>query len=72
MDADFDNYYINHYACKSTEEFIDKFKKTDVFHRKDINMEKIKWYFAYNKITEEKINYIERETKYNLSSYRLK
>ena len=73
MDADFDYYYIDHYACKSTEEFIiNKLKRTDVFHKKDINMDKIKWYFEYNKITKEKIDFIERETKYNLSLYRNK
>ena len=33
-------------------------------------MLKIKVYFGYNKITTEKINLIEKETKYNLSIYR--
>ena len=69
--SDFEYYYLEHYACKSTEEFIiNKLKKTDVYHTKDINMEKIKVYFGYNEITKEKIDLIERETKYNLSIYR--
>ena len=33
-------------------------------------MEKIKVYFGYNEITKEKIDLIERETKYNLSIFR--
>ena len=33
-------------------------------------MDKIKVYLGYNKITKEKIDFIERETIYNLSSYR--
>ena len=33
-------------------------------------MVKIKVYFGYNKITKEKIDLIEKETKYNLSIYR--
>ena len=69
--SDFDFYYIEHYYCKSTEEFINnKLKKSDVFFKDDINMLKIKVYFGYNKITTEKINLIEKETKYNLSIYR--
>ena len=70
-ESDFEFYYINHYYCKSTEEFINnKLKKTDVFHKNDINLEKIKVYFGYNKVTKEKIDFIERETKYNLTVYR--
>ena len=70
-ESDFDFYYIEHYYCKSTEEFINnKLKKSDVFFKEDVNMVKIKVYFGYNKITKEKIDLIEKETKYNLSMYR--
>ena len=66
-EPDFEYYYIEHYACKSTEEFIiNKLLKTDVMHKYDNNMDKIKWYFKYNKVTKEKIDMIEKKTKYNL------
>ena len=73
-ETDFYYYYIDHYWSKSTEEFTNKLTKGDVFHGyKDdrFNLFRIKTYFAYNKITTEKINYIENKTKYNLSKYRL-
>ena len=70
-DSDFEYYYIKHYACKSTEEFINnKLLKTDVIHKVDSNMNKIEWYFKYNKITKEKIDMIEAKTKYILDKYR--
>lgn len=70
-ESDFEYYYIDHYACKSTEEFIDnKLLKEDVFHKFDNNMDKIEWYFKYNKITKEKIDMIENKTKYILTNYR--
>ena len=71
--TDYEYYYIEHYACKSTEEFINnKLKRTDAYYKKDINMEKIQLYFSYNKITKEKLELIENRTKYNLSEYRKK
>jgi hypothetical protein len=70
-EPDFEYYYIDHYACKSTEEFIiNKLLKTDVMHKYDNNMDKIKWYFKYNEITKQKIDMIEKKTKYNLTKYR--
>lgn len=72
-EPDFDFYYIKHYYCKSTEEFINnKLKKSDVFFKNDVNMLKIKVYFGYNKITKEKLDFIEKETKYNLTMFRNK
>lgn len=66
-EPDFEYYYIDHYACKSIEEFINnKLLKTDVMHKYDNNIDKIKWYFKYNKVTKEKIDMIEKRTKYNL------
>ena len=67
-------YYIDHYWSKSTEEFTDKLLKGDVilgYNNKQNNLNRIKMYFSYNDITEEKINYIENRTKYNLTEYRL-
>ena len=67
-------YYIDHYYSKSTEEFVKKLTKGDVakgYKNHKYNLHRIKNYFSYNKITKEKIDYIENKTKYNLSKYRL-
>ena len=67
--------YIIHYRYKSTEEFINKYKRgykkwygnmTEKFLKN-----RIKEYLSENKITLEKINYIERELKINLSEYKI-
>ena len=72
-ESDFYYYYINHYYCKSTEEFINKLKKGSVSHGNN-NIEhmlkRINMYFSFNEVTEDKINYIENMTKLNLSNYR--
>ena len=67
-------YYIDHYWSKSTEEFTNKLIKGDAilgFKNRQNNMNRIKMYFTYNKITKEKIDYIENKTKYNLTEFRL-
>lgn len=33
-------------------------------------MDKIEWYFIYNKVIKEKLDMIENRTKYNLTKYR--
>ena len=68
--SDFEYYYIEHYSCKSVEEFIKKINNTDVFHKEDNRIAKINWYLSYNKITKQKIDLIEKATKINLSEYR--
>ena len=68
--SDFEYYYIDHYNFKSTEEFIDKINKGDVLYYKDNIMDRIRTYFGINKITIEKIEFIEKETKMNLSEFR--
>ena len=66
--------YIIHFRYKSTEELINKFKRGyNKWHRNDIGkvlQERLNNYFEENGITLEKINYIEKELKLNLSSYR--
>lgn len=64
--------HIDHYCFKSTEEFINKLNKTDgVFgDNNKIRMHKINLYFSYNKLTLDKINYIEEKLKLNLTYYR--
>ncbi len=67
------DYYIDHYCFKSTEEYINKINKGDgIFGYKNKTiMHKIHLYFKYNKITSEKIKYIEKETNLDLSQYKL-
>ena len=70
-DSDFEYYYINHYYCKSTEEFINKIMKTDAVYKNASKIDKIKTYLGYNKITKEKIDLIENRTKINLTKFRI-
>ena len=70
-DADFQDYYIDHYYSKSTEEFINKITKGDALFV-DNRMARIRTYFAYNQITKEKIDLIEKGTGLNLSEIRRK
>ena len=69
----FKQYYIDHYCFKSTEEYINKINKGDgVFgNNKRTKMHKINLYFGYNKITSEKINYIEKKTGLDLGKFKL-
>ena len=72
-ESDFYFNYIDHFYCKSTEEFINKLKKGSVSHGNNNTehmLKRINMYFSYNTVTEDKINYIERETKLDLSNYR--
>ena len=65
--------YIIHFKFKSTEEFIRKYKRG----YKNWFGNRTKWweneniikYFKYNKITKEKIKYLEKELKINLDKY---
>ena len=67
--ADFKYYYIDHYYCKSTEEFINKINKGDALFV-DNRMDRIRTYFAYNEIKKEKIDFMEQRTGLNLSEIR--
>ena len=66
--SDFEYYYINHYFCKSTEEFINKINKGDVLYFKSNILLRINFYYKINKKTIEKINLMENRTGLNLSS----
>ena len=68
--ADFKYYYIDHYYCKSTEEFINKINRGDVLWGIKNMMQRIKTYFAYNEITSKKIDILENGTGLNLSEIR--
>ena len=65
---DYKYYYFKHYYCKSTEEFVQKLKKGDV--NKVGNNMKLYFYFSYNKITPEKLNYIEKNSNENITYFR--
>ena len=66
--------YLIHFRFKSTEELINKMKRGysnwHKNHSRQIMIERITSYFEENKITLEKINFIEKELKLNLSSIR--
>ena len=69
----FKMYYIDHYCFKSTEEYINKINKGDGIYgyNNRTKMHKIKLYLGYNKITSEKINYIENKTGLSLDKFKL-
>ena len=57
---DYTNYYIDHYASKSTEEFAKKINKGDVLHQLNNKFSRIKASFEYNEVTQEKIDYFDK------------
>ena len=72
--TDFENYYIDHYYSKSLEEFVKKINKGDNFFRKKLSHRRmrIKRYFKFNKMTLDKIKYIEKHTGIKLDDYKKK
>ena len=66
--------YFIHFRFKSTEELINKMKRGysnwHKNHEKKVMIERITAYFEENRITLEKINFVEKELKVNLSSIR--
>ena len=70
IEKDYKNYYIDHYYCKSTEEFINKLNKGDAFFSsQSYTLHRIDKYFRQSKFTEEKRIMIEKRTGLNLSKY---
>lgn len=71
-----DKAFLVHFRFKSTEEFINKFKRgySNWFGNriKSFLKGQINDYFKQNTITLEKINYIEKELKINLFVYKMK
>jgi len=69
--TDYKLYYVDHFFCKSTEEFINKLKRGDILMTgKDLynyKLARIKRYFKYNKVSIEKIKMIENVLKINSS-----
>ncbi len=71
---DYEYYYIDHYYCKSVEEFIEKINKGCAMQEDSVpyKIHRINRYFDINEINIEKITYIENKTGLNLLSYKLK
>lgn len=68
--TDYDFFYIDHFFCKSTEEFINKLAKGDALQTgmalENYKIYRIERYFLINKYTKEKFNMIEKGLKLNL------
>jgi translation initiation factor IF-2 len=68
--------YIIHFNYKSTEEYINKFKRgySNWFGKKYNNFinSKIEDYFRDNQITKEKLDLLEKNLKLDLKKYRIK
>ena len=66
--------YFVHFTFKSTEEFINKYKRGysnwHGIHGNQVLLQRIATYFHENGATLEKINYLEKELKLNLSVFR--
>ena len=70
VENDFEDNYIIHYSCKSTEEFVKKLNNEHFDDNK--KNESIYKYFSYNEINLEKIKFIENKTKLKLTELRLR
>ena len=68
------NAFIKHYATKSTEEYLIKFFKGNVIAPNFLNIDNLifwlcNYYFLFNKITKQKLRFIKRFIKIDLSKY---
>lgn len=72
MEPDFDSFYIDHFYFKSLEEFIEKLNRGSAKYDNDLHIKKFKIYryFIMNKITLNKIKYIENKTGIKLTQYK--
>ena len=71
-EQDFENYYIDHYFCKSVDEFIEKLNRGDAVwgHNKNFIVGTFENYFGYNNMTIGKIEYVENKTGLDLSKFK--
>lgn len=72
LTPDYKNYYFDHYYFKSSEEFLLKLTKGDVIFgsRNRLKLYRFFLYFAFNEISEKKLNYFERETGLDFQIFR--
>ena len=61
--------HLNHYSLKTIEEFTRKFKIGNFEYKYDYDY-KIKLFFKYDKITNEKLDIVEKKLNYNCSEFR--
>ena len=66
---DYKYFYIDHYFCKSTEEYINKINKGDAIVGQNIKNKytRINLYFKFNKISMAKINFIVEKAHLNFA-----
>ena len=57
---DHTNYYIDHYSCKSTEELVKKINKGSAYYHFNYKFDILKIALTYNEITQEKIDYFDK------------
>ena len=71
FEINYDKAFIIHFKYKSTEEYINKYKRgySNWFNSKFLSM-RIEEYFKDNEVTLEKVEYMEKELKLNLSEYK--
>ncbi len=69
---DYEFYYLNHFYSKSTEEFVNKILRGSIAYGPNKRLYILDNYFDINKITSQKIEYLEKMLKVNLSIYRNK
>ena len=70
---DYSNAFIKHYTTKSTEEYVEKLNKGDVYenYNKKYVISKIKhYYFLFNKFTNEKIELIKNKLKFKINIFK--
>jgi hypothetical protein len=61
--------YLNHYITKSTEEFVDRLNRGDVFEKineRYIKNRIFKYYFLFNKKTKKKLDLFRKKLKYKI------
>ena len=71
---DHNKYYFDHFYFKSAEEYLKKLTKGDAIFgpARGFNIYWFQIYFAFNKITNEKLDFFENKTGTNLSIFRNK
>ncbi len=74
LNSDFKSYYVDHYYSKSLEEFVEKINKGNAINgqRTSFKYVRVNSYFKKNKITLEKLNFIENHTKLNLTKFKIR
>ena len=72
FEINYDKAYIIHFKYKSTQEYINKIRRGYEWEDENFLKMRINEYFNDNEITIEKIKYMEKELKLNLTKYKRK